>query len=81
VVEATATVTILLYLAWLYSFGQRNQTIRVPGVVCSALTGVYVGVGTLFFFLLEQKGRTPFSRANDLGGRSGANGRNGDSLF
>lgn len=56
VVEATAALTILLYLAWLRFGGTWNQTASAPGVFWSALTGVCVGAGTILFFLLFQKG-------------------------
>ena len=56
VVEATAALTILLYLAWLRFGGTWNQTSSVPGVFWSVLTGICVGAGTILFFLLFQKG-------------------------
>ena len=56
VVEATAALTILLYLAWLRFGGTWNQTLSAPGVFWSVLTGICVGVGTIFFFVLFQKG-------------------------
>lgn len=56
VVEGTAAMTILLYLASLRLGGRWNQTATGSGVFYSALTGVCVGIGTLFFFLLFQKG-------------------------
>ncbi|NOS70765.1 MAG: hypothetical protein HOP33_12635 [Verrucomicrobia bacterium] len=56
VVEASAALTILLYLAWLRFGGTWNQTASAPGVYWSVLTGVCVGVGTIFFFVLFQKG-------------------------
>jgi transporter family protein len=56
VVEATAALTILLYLAWLRFGGTWNQTSSAPGVFWSVLTGICVGVGTIFFFILFQKG-------------------------
>ena len=56
VVEATAALTILLYLAWLRISGHWNQTCTGAGVWYSALTGVCVGAGTIAFFLLFQKG-------------------------
>ena len=56
VVEATAALTILLYLAWLRYLGTWNQTSTAPGVFWSALTGICVGAGTIMFFLLFQKG-------------------------
>jgi transporter family protein len=56
VVEVTAALTILLYLAWLRFGGTWNQTSSAPGVFYSVLTGVCVGAGTVVFFLLFQKG-------------------------
>src|SRR3954465_13296487 len=56
VVEATAALTILLYLAWLRLGGTWNQTYSAGGVFYSVLTGICVGAGTIFFFLLFQKG-------------------------
>jgi transporter family protein len=56
VVEGTAALTILIYLAWLKFGGQWNQTASAPGIYYSILTGICVGVGTIFFFLLFQKG-------------------------
>src|SRR5450631_1683902 len=56
VVEGSAALTILAYLAWLKFGGQWNQTSSAPGVWYSVLTGICVGVGTLFFFLLFQRG-------------------------
>jgi transporter family protein len=55
VVEATAATTIFLYLALLF-FRGWNQQITTPGVLYSVLTGICVGVGTVLFFLLFQKG-------------------------
>src|SRR5438067_1164829 len=56
VVEGTAALTILFYLAGLRFGGRWNQTASAAGVWYSVLTGICVGVGTLFFFLLFQKG-------------------------
>ncbi|MDD5141060.1 MAG: EamA family transporter [Verrucomicrobiales bacterium] len=56
VVEGSAALTILIYLAWLKFGGHWNQTSSSPGVFYSVLTGICVGVGTIFFFLLFQKG-------------------------
>jgi transporter family protein len=56
VVEASAALTILLYLAWLRFGGHWNQTLSAPGVLWSILTGICVGAGTILFFLLFQKG-------------------------
>ncbi|MEO6035902.1 MAG: EamA family transporter [Verrucomicrobiota bacterium] len=56
VVEGSAAMTILVYLAFLKFGGHWNQTSSTTGVIYSVLTGICVGVGTLFFFLLFQKG-------------------------
>src|SRR5881392_1734614 len=56
VVEGSAALTILLYLAWLRFGGTWNQTSSGTGVFWSVLTGICVGVGTILFFLLFQKG-------------------------
>jgi transporter family protein len=56
VVEATAALFILLYLAWLRLSGNWNQTASAAGVWYSVLTGICVGAGTIAFFLLFQKG-------------------------
>jgi transporter family protein len=56
VVEATAAGSIVIYLAWIYFSGGWNQQASTPGVAYSVLTGVCVGAGTVFFFLMFQKG-------------------------
>src|SRR2546421_5344656 len=56
VVEATAALSILLYLAWLQFSGHWNQTSSAAGIWYSVATGICVGVGTIAFFLLFQKG-------------------------
>src|SRR5438046_8027839 len=56
VVEATAALTILLYLAFLYFSGRYNQKFSNEGFWYSALTGICVGAGTVAFFLLFQRG-------------------------
>ena len=56
VVEATAALTIGAYLLSLYVSDRWTQTWTAPGVAYSALTGICVGVGTILFFLLFQKG-------------------------
>jgi len=56
VVEGSAAVTILAYLGWLSLAGKWNQTATSAGVFYSVLTGVCVGVGTILFFLLFQRG-------------------------
>lgn len=56
VVEATAALTILLYPGYLRCSDKWNQTSGAPGVWYSVLTEICVGIGTIFFFLLFQKG-------------------------
>src|SRR6266481_4757305 len=56
VVEASAAITILLYLLYLRFSGRWNQTASMPGINYSLLTGICVGAGTIVFFLLFQKG-------------------------
>src|SRR5438105_1590553 len=56
VVEATAALTIVLYLAGLYLTGNWHQKASAMGVWYSVATGACVGVGTILFFLLFQKG-------------------------
>jgi bacterial/archaeal transporter family protein len=56
VVEASAAATILLYLGYLRYFGTWNQNGSVSGIYYSVVTGVCVGAGTIFFFLLFQNG-------------------------
>ncbi len=56
VVEATAALSILLYLCFLYFSGRWNQKFSSEGFWYSALTGVCVGAGTIAFFLLFQRG-------------------------
>jgi transporter family protein len=55
-VEATAALTILAYIAFLYWSGRWQQQVTAPGVLYSVLTGICVGAGTVLFFLLFQKG-------------------------
>ncbi len=56
VVEATAAVTILLYLVTLWLTNRWEQKFSSTGFNYSVLTGICVGVGTLAFFLLFQRG-------------------------
>ena len=56
VVEASAALSILLYLAFLWMAGRWNQKFSMPGFNYSVLTGICVGAGTIAFFLLFQKG-------------------------
>lgn len=56
VVETTAALSIAAYLLFLAVSGQWNQKINFLGVIYSVLTGICVGIGTIVFFLLFQKG-------------------------
>ena len=56
VVEATAALSILVYLAFLSLASRWNQQSSFQGIFYSVLTGVCAGVGTIAFFLLFQKG-------------------------
>jgi transporter family protein len=56
VVEATAALSILVYLAFLLLTSRWNQQSSAQGIFYSVLTGVCVGAGTITFFLLFQKG-------------------------
>ena len=56
VVEASAALSILIYLAFLWLGGRWSQKFSVPGFNYSLLTGICVGAGTIAFFLLFQKG-------------------------
>lgn len=56
VVEGTAALTILVYLIFLWLAGKWNQKVTGPGMLYAILTGICVGVGTIFFFVLFQKG-------------------------
>jgi transporter family protein len=49
VVEATAALSILLYLAVLWVAGRWNQRFSVVGFNYSLLTGICVGAGFFFF--------------------------------
>jgi EamA-like transporter family. len=56
VVEASAALSILIYLAILWFAGRWNQKFSEAGLGYSLLTGICVGAGTIAFFLLFQKG-------------------------
>lgn len=56
VVEATATVTIAIYLVFLWLTNTWTQKATSIGISYSILTGICVGAGTVMFFLLFQKG-------------------------
>lgn len=56
VVEATAALSILIYLGFLYFSGRWSQKFSNEGFWFAALTGVCVGAGTIAFFILFQRG-------------------------
>lgn len=56
VVEGSAALTIVVYLGWLWFSGHWNQKADAAGFGWSVVTGICVGVGTILFFLLFQKG-------------------------
>lgn len=56
VVEATAAVTIFLYLLALWLTNRWEQKFSATGFNYSVLTGICVGAGTITFFLLFQRG-------------------------
>lgn len=56
VVEASAATTILVYLGFLWFTGDWNQKGDAAGVGWSMATGLCVGIGTILFFVLFQKG-------------------------
>ena len=56
IVEASAALSILIYLAILWFGGKWNQKFSGAGFNYSLLTGICVGAGTIAFFLLFQKG-------------------------
>lgn len=56
VVEATAAITIAIYLVFLWLTNSWTQKATSIGISYSILTGICVGAGTVMFFLLFQKG-------------------------
>lgn len=56
VVEASAATTILIYLVYIRLANEWNQKASGAGIWFSIVTGICVGIGTIFFFLLFQKG-------------------------
>src|SRR5213083_2091875 len=56
VVEATAALSILFYLVFLWLARRWDQQSSAQGIFYSVLTGICVGAGTIVFFLLFQKG-------------------------
>src|SRR5262245_673899 len=56
VVEASAALSIFLYLVFLCLSGNWNQKFSAAGFNCSLLNGICFGAGTIGFFLLFQRG-------------------------
>ena len=56
IVEASAALSILIYLGVLWFGGRWNQKFSVAGFNYSLVTGICVGAGTIAFFLLFQRG-------------------------
>src|SRR5438309_12133322 len=56
VVEASAALSILIYLAALWLFGRWRQKFSIAGLNYSLLTGLCVGAGPIVFVLLFQRG-------------------------
>jgi bacterial/archaeal transporter family protein len=56
VVEASAALSILIYLGVLWFSKHWSQKFSASGFNYSLLTGVCVGAGTVAFFLLFQRG-------------------------
>ena len=56
IVEASAALSIVIYLAILWLGGRWSQKFSGAGFGYSLLTGICVGAGTIAFFLLFQKG-------------------------
>ena len=55
IVEASAALSILIYLAILWFAGRSTQKFSGAGFTYSLVTGICVGAGTIAFFLLFQK--------------------------
>lgn len=56
VVEASAAMVVGLYLVYARLVARQPQVISAPGIWYSLATGLCVGVGTITFFLLFQRG-------------------------
>ena len=55
VVEATAALSILGYLVFLWLASRWNQQSSAQGIFYSLLTGICVGAGTIAFFLVSKR--------------------------
>jgi transporter family protein len=56
VVECTAALSIVAYVAWFRYVGRGQERWTWAGLGYAAITGLCVGAGTIAFFLLVQRG-------------------------
>jgi transporter family protein len=80
IVEATAALSILLYLVFVSLLNRWNQQSSAQGIFYSVLTGICVGAGTIAFFLLFQKGG-PLSSVPAILAGGGNHGRGWHFVF
>lgn len=80
VVEGSAALTILVYLGCLWFSGHWDQKADAAGVGWSVVTGLCVGIGTIFFSCYSKR-RPAFRRADGVGGRCGYHGAGRGFLF
>src|SRR4029077_13822449 len=81
IVEGSAALSILIYLAILWLGGRWNQKFSGTGFYYSLLTGICVGAGTIAVFLLFQKGGPLSSVPAILAGRAAIMGIAGVLFF
>jgi hypothetical protein len=81
IVEASAALSILIYLAILWLGGRWNQKFSGAGFNYALLTGICVGAGTIAFFLLFQKGGPLSSVPAILAGTRGNHGHRWRLVF
>jgi len=81
VVEASAALTILAYLAWLYFSGRWKQSFRSGGRDLLGAHGNLRWGGYGVLLCAFSKGRTVVSGADDSGRRRGFDGGGGHSGF
>src|SRR5438445_10576601 len=61
IVEASAALSILIYLAILWFAGRSTQKFSGAGFTYSLVTGICVGAGTIAFFPLFHQGGPVYS--------------------
>jgi hypothetical protein len=79
IVEASAALSILIYLAILWLGGRWNQRFSAAGFNYSLVTGVCVGAGTVFFVISERW--TAFGRSSNSRRRCRNHGRRWNFVF